>query len=86
MDAYVGPITQTYRMDSAFLPTDFTELLFNTIPHDIFKEIEYALRIFMRERGAIFQHTVIIKVDDRWTGCFIIDDNMNPTTLVLTLQ
>jgi len=86
MDAYVGPITQTYRMDSAFLPTDFTELLFNTIPHDIFKEIEYALRIFMRERGAILQHTIVIVVENIWTGRFVVDENLYPTTLVLTLQ
>jgi len=86
MDSYTGPITQIYRINSAFLPTDFTERISYTVPQEIFKEIEYALRIFMREKGAIFQHTVVIVVDDRWTGLFTIEDNLYPTTLVLDLE
>ena len=86
LETYTGYIGHTYRIESALLPTDFTERIFHTAPQEIFKEIEYALRMFMREKGAIFQHTVVIIVDNRWVGSFIVEDNLYPSTLVLELK
>lgn len=81
-----GSYLHNYIIHSALAPADFMDIIRETAPPVISEEIEYALSKYMRVNGSLYQHTVVILVDDVWAGRFIIDENMFPHTLVLDLE
>jgi hypothetical protein len=78
---------QTFRVHSSLCPSDLLNSLNSlSVTPELFAVIEYALTKYMRIHGTIYQHTVVILIDDIWAGRFIVDENLFPHTLVLELE
>jgi len=75
---------ETFHIRSSLCPSDLLDSL--TLPPELFAMIEYALTKYMRVHGTLYQHTVVILIDNTWAGRFIVDENLFPHTLVLDLE
>ena len=84
MEPYTRDNIETFHIRSSLCPSDLLDSL--TLTPELFATIEYALTKYMRIHGTLYQHTVVILIDDIWAGRFIVDENLFPHTLILNLE
>lgn len=87
LEPYIHTDLQTFRVQTSLCPSDLLDSLDSlSVTPELFAVIEYALTKYMRIHGTLYQHTIVILIDDIWAGRFIVDENLFPHTLVLELE